>query len=106
MSLGGAPPHAASFTDDTSLPYAGWRVSIHAQIVREHQINWYFFLKNQTPHSDGEFKYHVLNTFFGLSEKDREQVFKTLRTVRIHIVDPRPGVEMPVKPPSWLFNIT
>jgi hypothetical protein len=85
-----ALPQAASFTDDTSLPFVGCRVSIHAQIIRENQINWYFFLKDRTPHNNGEFKDQVVNTFFGLAETDREKVFKTLRTVRIHIVDPRP----------------
>jgi hypothetical protein len=90
MSPHGGLPQAASFTDDTSLPRAGCRVSIHAQIIRDHQINWYFFLKSRTPHDRGEFKDQVLNTFFGLAEADREKVFKTLRTVRIHIVDPRP----------------
>jgi hypothetical protein len=81
---------AASYTDDTSLPYAGCRVSIHAQVIRDHQISWFFALKNQTPHRDGEFKDYVVATFFGLTEAEREQIFKTLRTVRIHIVDPRP----------------
>ena len=85
-----ALPQAASFTDDTSLPFVGYRVSIHAQIIRENQINWCFFLKDRTPHNNGEFKDQVVNTFFGLAETDREKVFKTLRTVRIHIVDPRP----------------
>lgn len=65
-------------------------MSIHAQIIREHQINWYFFLKDRTSHDGGEFKDQVVNTFFHLAEIDREKVFKTLRTVRIHIVDPRP----------------
>jgi hypothetical protein len=83
-------PQAASFTDDTSLPRAGCRVSIHAQIIREHQISWYFFLKDRRPHDQGEFKDQVLDAFFALAETDREKVFKTLRTVRIHIVDPRP----------------
>jgi len=81
---------AASFTDDTSLPRVGYRVSIHAQIIREHQISWYFFLKDRTPHNRGEFKDQVASTFFAMPEGDREKVFKTLRTVRIHIVDPRP----------------
>jgi hypothetical protein len=81
---------AASFTDDTSLPRAGCRVSIHAQIIREHHIHWYFFLKDRTPHDRGEFKDRVLNTFLAMAETDREKLFKTLRTVRIHIVDPRP----------------
>jgi len=84
------PVEAASFTDDTSLPHVGCRVSIHAQIIREHQISWYFFLKDRTPHNRGEFKDAAIRTFFSLAEPDREGVFKTLRTVRIHIVDPRP----------------
>jgi hypothetical protein len=90
MSPRGESIHVASFTDDTSLPHAGFRVSIHAQIIREHRISWYFFLKDRTPHERGEFKDQVLNTFFALTETDREKVFKTLSTVRIHIVDPRP----------------
>ena len=57
---------------------------------REHLISWYFSLGERTPHDHGEFKGQVLNTFFALAETDREHVFKTLRTVRIHIVDPRP----------------
>src|SRR5580698_2416732 len=83
-------PQAASFTDDTSLPFVGCRVSIHAQIIRENQINWYFFLKDRALHNRGEFKDQVLNTLFAMAETDREKVFRTLRTVRIHIVDPRP----------------
>jgi hypothetical protein len=81
---------AASYTDDTSLPHAGCRVSIHAQIIREHPIHWFFVLKNNTPHVDGEFKEYAVRTLFNLAESEREKVFKTLRTVRIHIVDPRP----------------
>lgn len=90
MSPHSGLPQAASFTDDTSLPRVGCRVSIHAQIIREHKISWYFFLKDRTPHNNGEFKDQVVESFFGLAESDREKVFKTLRTVRIHIVDPRP----------------
>jgi hypothetical protein len=90
MSTNMSLPQAASFTDDTSLPYAGCRVSIHAQIIREHKLGWYFFLKDHTPHNNGEFKDQAMDTFFTLAEADREKVFKTLRTVRIHIVDPRP----------------
>ncbi len=89
MSPNRGLPQAASYTDDTSLPHAALHVSIHAQIIREHKISWYFFLKDKTPHR-GEFKTMALNTFLALSEIDRENVFKTLRTVRIHIVDPRP----------------
>jgi hypothetical protein len=65
---------AASFTDDTSLPRAGCRVSIHAQIIREHRISWYFFLKDRAPHERGEFKNRVLHTFLALSEADRVKV--------------------------------
>jgi hypothetical protein len=90
MPFKGGQQEAASFTDDTSLPWVGCRVSIHAQIIREHQISWYFFLKDRTPHNNGEFKDRVVSTFFAMAEADRERVFKTLRSVRIHIVDPRP----------------
>jgi hypothetical protein len=79
-----------SHTDDTSLPYAGCHVSIHAQISRDHRLGWYFFLKARTPHDRGEFKEQALNTFLALAESDRENIFKTLSKARIHIVDPRP----------------
>lgn len=81
---------AASFTDDTSLPRAGGRVSIHAQVIRENPFNWYFFLKNKAAEGRGEFKRDAIETFFAIAEADRQQIIKTLRNVRIHITDPRP----------------
>jgi hypothetical protein len=81
---------AASYTDDTSLPYAGFRVSIHAQIIPENPYNWYFFLKSKASEGWGEFKRDAIETFFSIAEIDRQQIFKTLRNVKIHITDPRP----------------
>jgi hypothetical protein len=80
----------ASFTDDTSLPRVGYRVSIHAQIIRENPFNWYFFLKAKAGEGRGEFKQDALETFFSIAESDRRQIVKTMRNVRIHISDPRP----------------
>jgi len=90
MSLLAGPSQAASFKDDTSPPHVGCRGSIHAQVIRENPISWYFYLKARVPDGRGEFKEDALDTFFALAESDREQILKTLRTVRIHITDPRP----------------
>ena len=82
--------HAASFTDDTSLPHVGCRVSIHAQIIKENQISWYFQLRGLVHNGQDEFKDQAARTFFSLPTSNRAQIFRTLRTVRIHITDPRP----------------
>jgi hypothetical protein len=81
---------AASFTDDTSLPRVGCRVSIHAQIITENPFNWYFFLKAKAAEGRGEFKRDAIATFFSIADTDRRHIIKTLRNVRIHITDPRP----------------
>jgi hypothetical protein len=81
---------AASFTDDTSLPRVGCRVSIHAQIIRENPFNWYFFLRAKAVEGRGEFKRDAIETFFSIDETERQRIIKTLRNVRIHITDPRP----------------
>ena len=90
MSRNGAPDQAASFSDDTSLPRVDYHVSIQAQVLREHPYNWYFFLKSKAPQGQREFKIEAIETFFAISEADRQSIFKTLKRVRIHIVDPRP----------------
>jgi hypothetical protein len=84
--------NAASFTDDTSLPRAGCRVSIHAQIIRDdqYQLGWYFYLHALVPDAGDEFKQRAIDRFFNLPASNRAQIFKTLRAVRIHITDPRP----------------
>jgi hypothetical protein len=86
--------NAASFTDDTSLPYASCRVSIHAQILRDdqHELGWYFYLRALAPDAGDEFKRQAIETFFTLPALNRAQIFKTLRSVRIHVTDPRPYV--------------
>jgi hypothetical protein len=81
---------AASFTDDTSLPRAGFRVSIHAQVIPDKTFNWYFFLKAKAAEGRREFKQDAIETFFALPESDRQKIVKTMRDVRIHITDPRP----------------
>jgi hypothetical protein len=86
----GSTPQAVSFTDDTSLPYASFPVSIHAQVIREQPLSWYFYLKARVPDGKGEFKEDALRTFIALAESERQQILKTLRMVRIHITDPRP----------------
>jgi hypothetical protein len=82
--------NAASFTDDTSLPYAPLHVSIHAQIIKEDTHNWYFHLRHLALNGQAEFKEQAMRMFFGLPESDRDRIFRSLRRARIHITDPRP----------------
>ena len=82
--------NAASFTDDTSLPYAPLHVSIHAQIIKEDTHNWYFHLRHLALNGQAEFKEQATRMFFGLPESNRDKIFRSLRRARIHITDPRP----------------
>ena len=84
------PRHAASFTDATSLPNAGFSVSIQAQVIPDRPYNWYFFLKSRVPQHLREFKKEAVQVFFDVTEAERESALKTLTKVRINIADPRP----------------
>jgi len=82
---------ALSFTDDTSLPDAGGKVSIHAQVIRELPLDWFYALLQRTPDHGGELKSSVIiEVFFNLPDYERRKVLATLKAVRIHITDPRP----------------
>lgn len=82
---------ALSFTDDTSLPKAGAKVSIHAQVIREYPLDWYYALLQRAPSHAGELKSNVIiEVFFTLPDFERRRVLSTLKTVRIHVTDPRP----------------
>jgi hypothetical protein len=82
--------HAASFTDDTSLPHADLRVSINAQVIKEHRISWYFELLRLISSGTEEFKAEAVQKFFALPKLKQDMIFRTLGRVRIHITDARP----------------
>jgi hypothetical protein len=65
-------------------------VSIHAQLLRDDLHLWYFALKSRVPQHLQEFKSEAIETFFAISEAEREGIFRTLQKVRLHITDPRP----------------
>ena len=83
---------ALSFTDDTSLPNAGVRVSIDAQILRGHSLDWFYRLLLRLPDDgSGELKSGIAaKVFFTIPEYERRAVLQTLKHVRIHVTDPRP----------------
>ena len=91
MILTAGSPDALSFTDDTSLPNADAKVSIHAQVIRELPLDWYYALLQRMPSHAGELKSTVIvEVFFTLPDFERRTVLSTLKTVRIHVTDPRP----------------
>ena len=96
MILYGGPADAISFTDDTSLDTrktAGSKVSIHCQVLRERPLDWHYSLRWRAPHNPGELKSgDVTAVFLSLSEAERRNIFCTLKSVRVHITDPRPYI--------------
>lgn len=91
MILTAGSPDAVSFTDDTSLPSVGAKVSIHAQVIRELPLDWYYTLLQRAPSHTNELKSAVIvEVFFALPDFERRRVLSTLKKVRIHVTDPRP----------------
>ncbi|MEK7996063.1 MAG: hypothetical protein AAB403_19865, partial [Planctomycetota bacterium] len=65
--------------------------SIHAQVVRGLPLDWFYTLLPRAPNPTGELKSElIVEVFFALPEYERRKVLRTLKTVRIHITDPRP----------------
>ena len=65
-------------------------MSIHAEVIPEYPLDWFTFLRNRAPASGLEIKSsRIIDLFFGLTEHDRRRVITTLKSVRIHITDPR-----------------
>src|SRR5437870_12872121 len=60
LILTAGSPDALSFTDDTSLPNAGAKVPIHAQVIRELPLDWYYALLQRTPSHASELKSTVI----------------------------------------------
>lgn len=83
-----------SYTDDTSLDSRttdGFKVSIHADVIRERPLDWYFELLRMFPDILSELKSTtVLNSYFALDRFLRAKVNASLRFVRLNITDPRP----------------
>jgi hypothetical protein len=85
---------AASFTDDTSLPFAPF-VSIHAQVVAEGcDLGWFRLLRDLCGSAAGtEFKKAAIDAFFSQSIFVQLIWLRSIGyQVRIHITDPRPHV--------------
>jgi len=69
------------------------KVSIHAQVIRERSFDWFYTLRQRAPSGAGELKSPaIVDVFFALPEYERRKIWLTLKTVRIHITDPRPYV--------------
>jgi hypothetical protein len=85
---------AASFVDDTSSNPArasGHRVSIHAQVLGECALEWFYRLLRQFPNEGRELKSDVLaSAYLSLASNEQDRLLRTLRMVRLHIIDPRP----------------
>lgn len=82
---------SASFSDDTSLPHVGTRVSIHAQIPRESRMDWFRKFHSWFPSDRAELKSpRAIEKFFSLSRHEQDEMFLTLKEVALHICDPRP----------------
>ena len=85
---------AASFTDDTSLPFAPF-VSIHAQIVAEEcELGWFYLIRDLCGSAAGsEFKKAAIEVFFSQSIFVQLSWLRTIGgQVRLHVTDPRPHV--------------
>lgn len=91
MILKTGSPNFVSFTDGTSLPHVGSKVSIQAQVLRDEPMSWFRVIAGRIPDHWGEPKsIPGVNVFFRLSDRERRSILPTLRRVRIHITDPRP----------------
>ena len=61
------PLEPVSFTDDTSLPYCGAKVSIHAQILPGQPLDWFHIVRLRVPEQVGELKStSAVGVFFAL----------------------------------------
>ena len=86
------PSVFVSYSDDTSLPRTGCKVAMQGEVVAGAPLDWYHDLLKRGPTSAGkEVKSSdIIGPFFELPEHERRRLFLTLKTVRIHITDPRP----------------
>jgi hypothetical protein len=96
MIIGIGSQNAVSFTDDTSLDTRltdNRKVSVHAQVLRECRLDWFYTLIRDFPQIKGELKSaSLIDNYFSLPQAIRRQIQSTLRQVRVHITDPRPYI--------------
>ncbi len=97
MLIEPGPSGVASFTDDSSPDSRrprGTKVSIHAQVLREQPLDWFYKLISYFPDAPGELKAdRILAVFRALPEWVQQTVWSGLAGVRIHISDPREPVQ-------------
>jgi hypothetical protein len=97
MIISPGDSEAFSFNDDSSpdtRKTLGLKVSIDAQVIREHSLDWYFQLIALFMDVPGELKSEAVFARFNVfPASTRARVWAGLSKVRIHIVDPRPYVQ-------------
>lgn len=84
---------AISFTDGSSpdTRATGTKVCIEAQVNRDLSLDWYYRVIQLFPDVQGELKSNeVAERFHNFPPETRTAIWRGLRRVRIHIVDPRP----------------
>jgi hypothetical protein len=94
MIIQAGPADAVSFTDDTSPNLQrelDRRVSIHAQVMKESLLDWYYDILGLYRDVSGELKSEtVLSHFSNLHKETQERIWSGLRVVRINVVDTFP----------------
>ncbi len=85
---------AVSFTDDTSPNLStepDRRVSIHAQVIRETPLDWYYDILKMNQGITGELKSdQVLANFSNSSKSIQDKIWAGMKTVRLSVVDTLP----------------
>lgn len=79
-----------SFSDDTSLPFAVYKVSIQGEVGADSPLDWFYRLRPLVSAADEIKSKQIIELFFALDQIQRRKLFQTLKTVRVHITDPRP----------------
>jgi len=82
---------AVSFTDDTSPNLNGWQdrsVSIHAQVLKEKPLDWYYDLLRLYPNNSREIKSSIiLSEFQNLPQIMKERIWAGMKEVVVNVVD-------------------
>lgn len=85
---------AISFTDDTSPNLRSEpdrRVSIHAQVIREKPLDWYYDILKMNQDISGELKSEqVMANFSNSPRLVQERIWAGMKTVRLSVVDTLP----------------
>src|SRR5438045_272810 len=93
MLIGTAGDGIATFSDETSPDHRGTeghKVVIYAQVLRSESLEWYIRLMSLYPDMPGEVESGIIAAQVrSLPSHLREQVWKGLARVRIHVADQR-----------------